>query len=253
MLVFSRRKNQKFHFPSLNISIEILRISGNTVRVGIDAPKEFRVFRDEVAEKLSARGEQLSAPKEPSLTHELRNRLNVASVALHLLEKQLEFGWTAEAQETLEKALAEFANLDRELAGKPRPVLSEAQPDRPHALLVDDNANESELLAAFLRSSGYRVDTAYDGFDALDYLSTHRKPDVVLLDMLMPRCDGPTTISAIRENPAYQDLKVFAVSGTNPDGFGIDTGPGGVDRWFTKPLNPQTLVLEMNRALMPAL
>ena len=90
--------------------------------------------------------------------------------------------------------------------------------------------------------------TAKDGRDALDYLSgSRRRPDVVLLDMQMPRCDGPSTISAIRENPAYSGLRVFAVSGRVPADMGVTVGPSGVDKWFRKPLNPQNLVTELHR------
>jgi DNA-binding response OmpR family regulator len=114
--------------------------------------------------------------------------------------------------------------------------------------VVEDDANESELLAAFLRLSGFDVDTASDGCDALDYLSCgRRRPDVVLLDMQMPRCDGASTISAIRENPAYSGLRVIAVSGRVPADMGVTVGPSGVDKWFRKPLNPQTLVSELQR------
>ncbi len=52
--------------------------------------------------------------------------------------------------------------------------------------------------------TGFQVDTAGDGADALDYLHSHDRPDVVLLDMLMPRCDGPTTIGRIRRDPSLE-------------------------------------------------
>ncbi len=75
------------------------------------------------------------------------------------------------------------------------------------ALLVEDNANKSNLLAGYLRMTGFEVDTAGDGADALDYLRSHDRPDVVLLDMLMPRCDGPTTIGRIAAIPLSKGSK----------------------------------------------
>ena len=54
------------------------------------------------------------------------------------------------------------------------------------------------MLALFLRNAGLDVDTACDGSDALDYLHTHRRPDVVLLDMGLPRCDGATVVRKVR-------------------------------------------------------
>jgi CheY-like chemotaxis protein len=120
---------------------------------------------------------------------------------------------------------------------------------KPLALVVEDNANESALLAAVLRDHGFRVETATDGCHALDYLATHKKPDVVLLDMRMPRCDGPTTISKIRSNPRLSDLRVIAVSGYQSSDLGVRTGPQGVDRWFCKPLDSNRLVHELKHDL----
>jgi CheY-like chemotaxis protein len=120
---------------------------------------------------------------------------------------------------------------------------------QPTALVVEDDANESALLAAVLRLSGFRVDTASDGCHALDYLATHKRPDVVLLDMRMPRCDGPTTISAIRSNPQLSGLRVVAVSGSRSSEVGVSTGPQGVDRWFCKPVDPRRLVHELKHDL----
>jgi len=67
---------------------------------------------------------------------------------------------------------------------------------------------ERELLAGCLRAGGFDVDTAADGFQAMVRL-TEKAPDVVLLDIHMPRFDGSKTISAIRNNPDYRGLKLF--------------------------------------------
>ena len=60
--------------------------------------------------------------------------------------------------------------------------------------------------------------------------------DVVLLDMVLPRCDGPTTVREIRRDPASDDLPIFALTGHAPDRFRLD---GRVDGWLQKPLNPE--------------
>ena len=57
------------------------------------------------------------------------------------------------------------------------------------------------------------VDVAADGVDALDYLRTKTPPDIILLDMILPRCDGPTTVRQIRSNPGNSRLKIFGVTG----------------------------------------
>jgi CheY-like chemotaxis protein len=128
-------------------------------------------------------------------------------------------------------------------------AVSAAAPARmsaPKALLVEDDHNECELLAGFFRLAGYEVATAGDGSDAIDYLQQHERPDVMLLDMMLPRCDGPTTIRRLRDDPAFNDLKIFAMSGYTPDQIGLDCGASGVARWFQKPLNPELLLRELN-------
>ena len=88
-------------------------------------------------------------------------------------------------------------------------------------------------MAGCLRVSGFEVDTAADGLQAMVRL-TEKKPEVVLLDIRMPRFDGRKTISAIRSNPDYRDLKLFAVSGTRPEEMHINVGPG-----WRRPLVPE--------------
>ncbi len=247
MLVLSRRQDDKIVFPNLGITVEILKIAGRCVRIGVEAPSDVRVLRHELAEKEGVGLAPTDSTPTKSADHQLRNRLNRATIGLQLAQKQMEVGQVEGADQTLAKVLAEFQSLDEDLGRKSRPARLPAAVRQ--ALLVEDDANESELLAGFLRLSGFDVNTAADGCDALDYLSEHRRPDVVLLDMQMPRCDGPSTISAIRDNPKYNGLKVFAVSGRVPADMGVTVGPTGVDRWFRKPLNPQALVTELKRDL----
>ena len=247
MLVLSRGTTDKIIFPNLDITVEILRIAGNKVRVGIDAPKDVRVLRHELVDEQSGTG---VSKKTSHLSHEFRNRLNTANVALHLLQRQLDAGLSEEAETTLQKALHELDTLNETIGGTADSQLSADQKLPPcRALLVEDDANESELLAGYLQMSGFDVDRAMDGLQAMVYLSRHRSPDIVLLDMQMPRMNGPKTVSSIRSNPAYRDVKVFAVSGTPQAECGVSIGPEGVDRWFSKPINPQELVDEMNRDL----
>ncbi len=251
MLVLSRGPTDKIVFPNLDITVEILRIDGNRVRVGIDAPKDVRVLRHEIA---GAQSGPSSSKRGEKLSHDFRNRLNTANLALHLLQRQLEAGLAEQAESTLQKALRELDMLNETVGETNTKFKSTLAPERPpcRALLVEDDANESELLAGYLRMSGFDVDRAMDGLQAMVYLSRHRSPDIVLLDMKMPRLDGPKTVSSIRQDPAYRGVKIFAVSGTPQIECGVSTGPEGVDRWFSKPINPQELVNEMNRDLATA-
>jgi len=254
MLVLSRRPNEKILLPSANVTVEVVSIKHGTVRLGIAAPRDVAVWREELWNKAGQPQASLAAADQSGpeaamrdLRHLVRNRLNVAAIGLALLRRQLDAGLTREAAMTIERMTGDLemlqGRLDARQAAPPSPSV---RPARKTALVVEDDRNECELLAGFLRVAGVDVATAGDGADALDYLRTHDQPDFVVLDMLMPRCDGATTVQSIRSDPHYVGLKIFAVSGRCPAEFGIETGRTGIDRWFPKPLNPEVLLRELN-------
>ena len=117
-------------------------------------------------------------------------------------------------------------------------------------LVVEDDPAIQLLLTETLRSRGYEPHAVADGLEALPAALQHR-PDVVLLDMVLPRCDGATTVRAIRRDPACAGLKIFAVTGRSPDDFDLARGPAGVDRWLQKPLDPGVLLHSLNQELAP--
>jgi carbon storage regulator CsrA len=259
MLVLTRRANEKILFPAINTAVGIVAIKPGVVRLGIEAPSEVVVLREELAalaECSTARAATLEERSElRELKHLLRNRLHIAGVGLAVLERQLQTSQTRDAKITLAKITREFQLLQQQLENletrtPPQPFPSGR---KSRALLVEDNPNECELLATFLRMSGVEVDTAGDGSDALDYMRSHDRPDVVLLDMGLPRCDGPTTVRQIRRDPAHAGLRIFAVTGRAEEEFDLENGPGGVDRWFRKPVDPLSLVSDLNQTLAESL
>lgn len=247
MLVLSRRPNQKILFPELGVSVEVCSVAKNAVRLGIDAPPAISIVREELVQDWQPAP---AAPARPS-RHRVLNRLHTAGLGMHLAQKQLQAGLVAQAQASLQQALREHSELEKELASeKPAaPAPRRTSSSQIRALLVEDDRNECTLLAEFMRLHGIKVETAGDGQEALDYLRAHDRPDVVLLDMRMPRCDGPATIAAIRGSERLHGMKVFAVTGAAQSECRLTQGPEGVDGWFTKPINPSKLIQEMNVAL----
>lgn len=78
----------------------------------------------------------------------------------------------------------------------------------PHVLHVDDDDDIREIVALVLEEmGGIRVTSAAGGQDALDAMALHR-PDMVLLDVMMPGMDGPTVLRRIRDDPALAELPV---------------------------------------------
>lgn len=258
MLVLTRKSGEKILFPDARIAVEVLAIKAGAVRLGIDAPPEVVVLREEL--QTLARAARAGAAEQPGpaadaalreFRHAMRNRLNAVVLGLAVLRRQQELGMIQDTEATLDRIDREMEALCRQLEAPTR--LAAAAPVRTararKALLVEDDLNECELLAGYLRLAGLEVDTAADGAEALDRLRTWGRPDVLLCDMVLPRCDGPTVVRTIRGDPTYSGLKIFGVTGQAPEGLGLESGPAGVDRWFLKPLNPCALLAELDREL----
>ncbi len=251
MLVLSRRTGQTICFPTIDTTIELLEVQGSVVRLGIDAPRSLKVLRGELIE----RSQQPAEPAAGVAQCTAARRMNSAAIGLEMLRRQRAAGQWELAEATLTNILAEMAGgaLDKSCealrSARSMPSKVSPSPVQHSALVVEDDAGERNMLADFLRLSGYRVDVAGDGGEAMDFLATASRPDIMLVDMLMPGVDGPATVAAVRRNPALAGLKIFAVSGTCPAVVGVETGPRGIDRWFPKPLDPEELVSEMTLAL----
>src|SRR5580704_13979449 len=234
-----------------------MAVTGNRARLGITAPDNIRILREEVAANQDALKQVMArGPVSREFAHAIRNRLNAAILAAETVRLQIEAGQLGATSASLDRIVAELRSMAAMVEGKPPAPAAPVHPERPDkvrrpwkALLVEDDANESLLLAGILRMTGYEVDVAGDGSDALDYLHSHERPDVVLLDMKLPRVDGPTTLGRIRRDPNLDGMKVYAVSATPPKRFGVKTGPGGIDRWFCKPLDPRELVRQLDSEL----
>jgi PleD family two-component response regulator len=105
-----------------------------------------------------------------------------------------------------------------------------------HILVVDDNEVNLELLVAMLESEHYVVSTATDGFEALAKIAAE-KPDIVLLDVMMPELDGFEVCRRIKADPTMADIPVIIVTAlSDVDDLvrGFEAGP---DDFVTKPFD----------------
>ena len=249
MLVLSRRETEKVIFPTLGISIEVLRTRGTTTRLGIDAPPDVPILRHELAERssieLTPDGEQTKGQLR-DLAQTVHRRLAGAAESLNQLHKCADDSRDEITKEVVMQLYRELQSLEQQ-ANEAIEWTSAAK--ALHVLIVEDSATERALLARVLELSGLNVTTANDGRDALEFLSMHAKPDAVLLDMIMPRCDGPSFVEEARSQPELKDLNIFAVSALDPSDLGLTTGPEGINGWFPKPLNPGELVSALDKRL----
>jgi carbon storage regulator CsrA len=229
MLVITRRPDEQITFPTLGISVHVLGVTGHRARVGIEAPPGVKILRGEVCPE-AARAEGRKA------RHARANALSKAALAIHLAKKQCEAGRSVDADATLDVALKALDAL-----GQSPPAAQPASPRRYRMLIVEDDANERELLAGLLGMNGCDCATAADGVDALNYLESAGRPDAILMDMAMPRLDGAETLRRIRADSRFSGLRVFSVSSTPPSELNVPDGPSGFDGWFPKPLNPRQL------------
>ncbi len=112
---------------------------------------------------------------------------------------------------------------------------------RARVLVVDDSPAIRDLIAVNLQLEGYDVRTADDGQAALELLTGWR-PDVVTLDVVMPRLDGFATLEALRADPATADLPVVLVTGRAQAADRARGEELGADAFVSKPFEPAELV-----------
>jgi CheY-like chemotaxis protein len=106
---------------------------------------------------------------------------------------------------------------------------------------VDDNKVIRQLIRVNLELEGFEVVTAADGAECLDVVHQVR-PDVVTLDVVMPRLDGLRTAARLRSDPRTRHLPLAIVSACTR--YEVDTGLDvGVDAFLAKPFDPAELVL----------
>lgn len=246
MLVLSRRQDDKVLFPNLGIIVHILRVEGSKVRVGVDAPPDVKILRHELRETPKPRESTgvVNANQSGAMNErELKQRLSSATECLDELYRLCDRDLPEGSERLILKTFRQLRAIDEGVTDQVGGPHSESRLRR--ALLVDDNLNECKLLASYLRMQEFDVDVANDGAAAIDYLDSHSAPDVVLLDMQMPGVDGPSAIRHLRADEKHHQLKVYAVSGSDPAEYGVGIGPEGVDGWFPKPLDPETLVFRL--------
>ena len=113
--------------------------------------------------------------------------------------------------------------------------------DKRVILAVDDDADIKELMEFFLEKKGYKVTTANDGNKALEILET-MKPDLIVIDMLMPGMDGVRTIEELNKNQVNRDIPIIMVSGARDE---MDLMKGLLERpikYIEKPFSHEKLL-----------
>ncbi len=119
------------------------------------------------------------------------------------------------------------------------------------AMVIDDSKTIRRTAETLLKKVGCEVITAVDGFDALAKIADH-KPDIIFVDIMMPRLDGYQTCSLIKRNRTFKDTPVIMLS--SKDGL-FDKAKGrivGSDQYLTKPFSRDELLDAIQKHVVDA-
>lgn len=130
-------------------------------------------------------------------------------------------------------------------------------PKQTAALVVEDERDYAELIATVLEGDGYSVEYAVDGADALDRVRA-RRPDVITLDVRMPRKGGIQFYRELKSDPAFAEIPVVVVTGITKDDRDMETFVRAFlevehlpmpDAYLEKPVDNQDLLRIVGDAL----
>lgn len=125
---------------------------------------------------------------------------------------------------------------------------SNASISESRVLVVDDNPQNVELLSAYLESIPVQVASAGDGLEALEKIRAE-PPDLILLDVMMPRMSGFEVCRKLKSDPATRDIPVLMVTALN-ELADIERGvDSGTDDFLSKPVNRLELVTRVKSLL----
>jgi PleD family two-component response regulator len=129
-----------------------------------------------------------------------------------------------------------------------QPPSPNPDPHPPRVLIADDNPQGAELLEAYLGACDYELRTAADGEQTLKQVADWH-PDLILLDVMMPRISGFEVCKRLRANPATRDLAVLMVTALDQPSDIERAVEAGTDDFLSKPINKNELLLRVRSLL----
>ena len=121
-------------------------------------------------------------------------------------------------------------------------------PTKKKILVVDDEKALVSLVTLHMQMAGYEVFFANDGWSALD-ICKRDKPDLVILDLMLPKLNGWEVCRRIREDDSIKDIAVLMLSARSEVDDKVRGFNVGADDYVTKPFSPKELVARVKRIL----
>ena len=112
-------------------------------------------------------------------------------------------------------------------------------------LIVDDEPDILEIISYNLIKEGYEILTAKNGMEALDMVSSF-KPDLIILDIMMPKMSGVEVCKILRSKPEYNDTMIIFLTALSDESSQIKGLETGADDYVSKPISPKVLVSRVN-------
>jgi len=113
-------------------------------------------------------------------------------------------------------------------------------------LVVDDERQIVKLVEINLKKHGYNVVCAYDGVEALEKVESE-KPDMLVLDVMMPRMNGFDVLKRLQANPDTEHIPIIMLTAKAQDADIFTGWQAGVSSYLTKPFNPRELLTFVER------
>jgi two-component system, OmpR family, alkaline phosphatase synthesis response regulator PhoP len=118
----------------------------------------------------------------------------------------------------------------------------------PRILLVDDDPDILELLEYNLQKEGFETASAMDGLKALE-IAPQFKPDLILLDVMMPKLDGIETASRMRQLPEFKNTFILFLTARSEEYSEVAAFEVGADDYIVKPIKPRALISRIKALL----
>lgn len=167
---------------------------------------------------------------ESRVEHQFRNRLN--QLLLQAMTLDCETKTDSEKLRQLER----IESLSLTMHQLAEDYKLQLDPDwlesRVRVLVVEDDSGQRSAVVACLRNLGLLVAEAVDGASAINYLHHSIPPDVILMDIEMPSCDGTEANTLISHIPFGREIKVIAVTARSPEQLDLSSFDGYVQKPF---------------------